>query len=311
MDSTFKLVSVMVSLMQTREKGIYASEAERLTHVGNWVRVLEVAKTHLARPAPEAKEAITKMVEAMEMQDHREAERFHMTADTALSIWNPAREAGEAFLNRATQQTSEASGKSEASAPPAVVNQTPPGVSGAEGHLKQRAESMGNALSKFGVSLKHGQLLTVVARMEGRSCFQAMKSALDRFKPNFCPHCGAAASLENVGSVFCEQGEYDGKSFEAEGDGAQYACTRCNGQFTDWSGLETGDNIKASEPDDEEVIFEAKVFETQTEFLDRTGTSVAKSTDFDFVRATAIVALSKDPYAVRIVDTRTGWNVDF
>lgn len=308
MDSTFKLVSVMVSLMQTREKDVFSGESEKLTHYGNWARVIEVAKTHLDAPAPEAKDAIAKMLDAMEMQDHREAERFHMTADTALSIWNPAREAGEAFLKVASQPTAEAN--TEVSPKPSVAKQAPMGVSEAEGYLKQRAESMGHALAQFGVSLKHGQLLTVVSRMEGRSCFQAMKSSLDRFKPNFCPHCGAAASLKNVGSVFCEQGEYDGNSYEAEGDGEQYACTRCNGQFADWGGLEGSDSTDVLELDGAD-IFEAKLFETQADFLAGEGHTVSCSTDFAYVRKYADEAFSRKPFTIRIFNTRTGLEVDF
>jgi hypothetical protein len=107
----------------------------------------------------------------------------------------------------------------------------------AVGHLKKRAESMTRGLRQFGLQLKHGQALRVVAGMEGHTSFASLRQKLDRHAPNFCPHCGAAGTLVKVDTVFCEQGEYDGRSYEAEGEGAQYACSRCKGQFNDWSGL--------------------------------------------------------------------------
>lgn len=107
----------------------------------------------------------------------------------------------------------------------------------AVGQLKKRAESMTRGLRKFGIQLKHGQALRVVASMEGHTSFEALRRKLDRHAPNFCPHCGAAGTLQKVDTVFCEQGEYDGRSHEAEGEGVQYACTQCRGQFNDWSGL--------------------------------------------------------------------------
>jgi hypothetical protein len=298
MDNTFKLVSVMVSLMQTREKDVFSCDDEKRTHYGNWTRAIEVAKTHLASRAPEAATVIAKMVDAMEMQDYRETQEFHVTAEVALSIWNPAREVGEAFLKTASAEKLAVGPKAQVEVPAAVAKPATVPVSEAEGYLKQRADSMGRALSKFGVSLKHGQLLTVVARMEGRECFQAMKSSLRPFVPNFCPHCGAAASLSEVGSVFCEQGEYNGKSYEAEGEGVQYACTRCNGQFTDWCGLD------ASEKDADAC--HAIPDETPGNSLPDEGAPIASSDDLKPGPDDASCVPGRGPYHIRIFNTPTG-----
>lgn len=123
---------------------------------------------------------------------------------------------------------------------PKIVSPVAKTSTEAEGHLKTRATALAKALTKYNVSLKHGQVLTLLARVEGYKSFSALKASLTRDVPGFCPHCGAAGTIKGAGTVYCEQGEYNGSSYEAEGEGAQYACTRCNGQFTDWCGIDVG-----------------------------------------------------------------------
>jgi hypothetical protein len=218
MNATFKLVSSLVSLMQVRQNYAFTEESVKRAHHQEWEDALQRASGQAGTRQERA--LIAGMVGAMQMQDRREAGEFHVTQEAALSIWNLALKAGEDYL-----------------ATPQVSSLPTPAELDAERSLKQRADAMGRAMSKFNVSLKHGQLLTVVARMEGRTSFQALKSALEKSAPNFCPHCGATATLKSVDSVYCEQGDWDGKSYEGEGSAAQYACSRCNGQFLDWGGI--------------------------------------------------------------------------
>lgn len=111
--------------------------------------------------------------------------------------------------------------------------------------LKQRATAIAKRLEGYEVQIGHCQMLHVLAAAEGHKSFQSLRTKLKAFGPAFCPHCGAAGTLSNVGSVFCEQGEWDGKHYEAEGDGAQYQCSRCQGQFADWCGVDTADKKKS------------------------------------------------------------------
>lgn len=230
MNATFKLVSSLVSLMQVRQNYTFTEESARLAFLKEWETALQLAPYQTGTRQEQA--LIAAMVYAMQMQDRREAGEFHVTRETALSIWIPALKAGEDYL----------------ATPPACSHPAPAGVPEAEGYLKQRAEAMGRALSKFNVSLTHGQLLTAVARMEGCNSFHAMKSSLGQHVPNFCPHCGAAATLKSVDTVHCEQGDWDGKSYEGEGSASQYACSRCNGQFLDWGGISVSQEDAAGAP---------------------------------------------------------------
>lgn len=110
----------------------------------------------------------------------------------------------------------------------------------AEGYFKQRSETLLRLVQKAGWKLsngespKHSQLLQFAAKAEGFNSFQALKAKFSADTPNFCPHCGAAGTLEECGTVFCEMGEYDGRSYELEGDAPQYHCSRCDNRFADW-----------------------------------------------------------------------------
>lgn len=232
MTDTFNLVSTLISLMKVRQVGVFTDDSVKVAHYTQWADARNEAA--LCRPVSvEDSHLVKALVDAMVMQDHREAGEFHLSSDAALAIWNPALKAGEDYLAKAASSANNAVTGTPAVSLHPVLSET-----GAEGYLKQRAEAMGRALGKFDVKLKHSQLLAVVARMEGRESFQSLKSAVSPHVPNFCPHCGAAATLKQVDTVYCEQGEYDGKEYQAEGEGQQYQCSRCQGQFTDWVGLD-------------------------------------------------------------------------
>jgi hypothetical protein len=162
------------------------------------------------------------------MQNRRETGEYHITAEVASDIGIRAIEGARKFINEldkmvATQEV--------------LSSKTPTVNDQAERAIKQRATAFGKGLAKHGVKLSHCQILGVIASAEGHGSYQSLKTRLKPFVPAFCPHCGATGTLENVGSVFCEQGKWDGNHYEAEGDGVQFSCTRCSGQFTDWSGI--------------------------------------------------------------------------
>lgn len=60
-----------------------------------------------------------------------------------------------------------------------------------------------------------------------------LKGTSDR--PQGCPFC-LKPTIEDDGSVFIEEGAYDGKSYEAEGDAPRYRCTSegCGKTFLVW-----------------------------------------------------------------------------
>jgi len=215
-------------------------------------------------------------------------------------------------------------GREHKTAPCALVPPSLPSPEG-EGYLKQRAEALANAMRRFGVDLKHGQALTVVAQLEGRKSFQALKTALPQYSPCFCPHCGAAGTLKLVDSVYCEQGEYDGKSYEAEGEGSQYQCGRCKGQFNDWTGLAVADSgsetwgggqngFSQDNPDFPNAYqgYEIVAFTTAEELQGNSGVVYDRRRDVEEAKAVARERLTKDTcFAVRVRDSRTGEDIKF
>lgn len=45
-----------------------------------------------------------------------------------------------------------------------------------------------------------------------------------------CPKC-STGTMKKAGSAFIEEGEYDGKSYEVEGDATKHACDSCGFEF--------------------------------------------------------------------------------
>lgn len=156
--------------------------------------------------------------DALETQDKREAEEFHMLPEVMREIWDRAK-------NRATQLLEQL--HAEQSWVPVDVERV----------LKQRAEALGTALTAFGIELKHSQLLQVLGRLYGYKCYQALRKAIVRNGPNFCPHCGAAGSL---GLVHHSAPAAIPHTQEMN---TIYRCRACSGTFavpTEQSGLEQG-----------------------------------------------------------------------
>jgi hypothetical protein len=274
-----KTIRSIVNLMHARERNTWATPEDKAEHYARWAAELEYVPTLLQEIEGKEKEILEAVVDAMRMQDKREAGELHLSQEAALPIWHRAKLAGEALVIARSAVSFGYSAShhvvddalagrlpipEDAQAPgdPRLIAVDIDGVfqvnpalasnpaakaladrilevpeAQAVGHLKKRAESITRGLRKFGIQLKHGQALRVVASMEGHTSFESLRRKLDRHAPNFCPHCGAAGTLEKVDTVFCEQGEYDGRNYESEGEGAQYACSQCRGQFNDWSGL--------------------------------------------------------------------------
>lgn len=248
MTEVLNIVRTLVGQMQVREVKSWTSPDEEAIHYREHMSTIAQAQV-LARAAlGNEKVVLDVILDAFDMQNKRESGEFHILPEPALAIWNEAKVAGEAYIlskvgesyGYTTHPGFLAAGLEAAAA--AKVAHAAKFASAvlpeakAVSYLKQRAETMKRGLEQFGVQVKHGQALRVVAAMEGHKSFASLREKLDRTAPNFCPHCGAAGTLQSVGSVYCEQGEYEGNSYEAEGDGTQYACTRCSGQFNDWVG---------------------------------------------------------------------------
>lgn len=186
------------------------------THRALWAELKQRSAEYLLENKNEP-EALKVLLDAMNMQDKRESGEFHIASDTAVALWNKAIQAGDAFLADLAVQT------------------TGPRDAGA--YFKQRASTLGDLMRRKGSPFGHSQMLQLMAKAEGYNSFQAMQATLAKAPsvPGFCPHCGAAVTLRPRGSVYCEQGEYIGSSYEAEGQADHFECSRCSGQFTNWS----------------------------------------------------------------------------
>lgn len=188
----------------------------REVHRQVWATVKKVGSDYYA--AHQGPDALKQLLDVMDMQDKRESLEFHISADAAQALWEAAVQVGEEYL---TELKSKDAG----------------GALNSESYFKQRAKTLGEHLKKAGCTLSHSQVLHALSKAEGFSSFQALRFELSSNSgtPNYCPHCGAIGTLEDIGSVFCEQGEFDGKEYEAEGDATHYQCSRCTNQFADWS----------------------------------------------------------------------------
>lgn len=49
-----------------------------------------------------------------------------------------------------------------------------------------------------------------------------------------CPYCRSNA-VSVVGDVFVEQGEYNGKKYDHEGDATHWMCGDCHRGFIEWT----------------------------------------------------------------------------
>jgi hypothetical protein len=145
--------------------------------------------------------------DALETQDRRETEELHMSSEVMRDIWDRAK-------NRATQLLAQLQAEESWIAPDV------------ERVFKQRAEALGTALAAFGMSLKHSQLLQVSGRMYGYKCYQALRKAAVSGAPAFCPHCGAAGSLELAHPVPAARAQSAPNVTKA------YHCRSCSGAFS-------------------------------------------------------------------------------
>jgi hypothetical protein len=286
MNTTHALVKEILEIMTIRMNSLWFQEEHKI----RWSQALQKAKELQA--GNDDLGVIIALIEVMNMQDKRETGEFHIPANTAKHMWDKAYQSGEAYLRRINTEMA------------AVASAQGAGPTDAEGYIKQRAA----AISRAGCTLKHSQILQALARSEGYKSFQALKAALPQFGPAFCPHCGAAGTLKNVGTVFCEQGEWDGKSHEAEGDGVQYRCDRCSGQFTDWSGIEPAPSVE--EPTTPET-FDVNLYESFNDWINSNGSNLGTFEKFDEAVRVAHAAYRVKPYTIRIIDNRTGKEVDF
>jgi hypothetical protein len=73
--------------------GFHGGELDAECHIGSTDELKA-----LAQFARDAAEAIRKMDSAMDMQEKRQSEEFHIPAPTAWVIWSAAREKGQAAL---------------------------------------------------------------------------------------------------------------------------------------------------------------------------------------------------------------------
>lgn len=95
-------------------------------------------------------------------------------------------------------------------------------------------------LGELGITVSHAQALELVAKTAGLKDWNTLAAKATASpevpKPGsfFCPKCGNAHSVKNVGSAYVEQGPYDGKSYLYEGNAEHFECSACGNQFLDF-----------------------------------------------------------------------------
>ena len=104
-------------------------------------------------------------------------------------------------------------------------------------HFEKKADAVFQSLRNLGIDLSLDQVQAILAQAEGHDNPASLKEVLAGCAPKFCPHCGSAGTLKEVGSVFCEQGEWENNHYEGEGDAPQHQCTNCGRQFAGWDGI--------------------------------------------------------------------------
>jgi hypothetical protein len=305
MTTSFNLVLKLLAVMRVRAEELWTSEEQKKDHYESWARALNQAHEHQA--VESELQVIRNLVVVMEMQDKRESGEFHISDLAAWRSWDEAKLPAEAYLIEVCSARAGLpltapvhAGVKDIPLKPKALKKRIETSSEAERHFKKRAEAMRRELSKIGMPLKQGQALKLFAVTEGYKGFSALKVALAGHSPGFCPHCGAAGTLKQAGSVFCEQGKGDGKGYEAEGDGVQYHCTRCSGQFTDWAGIECALDS-----------FDVKVYESHADWIASNASNLGTYESFEEATKVARAAFKYKPFTVRIVNKRTGNEVDF
>jgi hypothetical protein len=94
--TTFQLVRAIVATMHIRVHTEGSDDETRGRIVKTCSELLTEAKGHPAASEP----VVSQLVEALDMQEKRQAGEFHLSHDSARHIWDSAVTAGEAFLQQ-------------------------------------------------------------------------------------------------------------------------------------------------------------------------------------------------------------------
>ena len=103
---------------------------------------------------------------------------------------------------------------------------------------KTKARRLREFLASRGLVLGQGEALDALSAIEGLSGWNVHSAALARKTGEgalFCPHCGHRGKVRDIGFAKLQQGPWLIDNYMFEGDGTQYVCLVCNGQFVDWN----------------------------------------------------------------------------